>query len=269
MLSSQSLHSAACVAGSCCLVRRAPPRRSCSIRAASRKPRPGSETHELATAKRHMVSAANALAAEAGREMLRAGGSAIDAAIATQLVLNIVEPQSSGIGGGAFILYWDKAKSELKVYDGRETAPASARPTGFSSTASRCRSTTPCCRGSASACRASCGCWRTCTSSTASCRGPSCSSRRSASPSNGFEISQRLHFLLRLDGPASFVPAARRYFFTDGGSALPDRSPAEEPGIRRDAAAPSRPMVPTPSTTGRSRRRSSMRWRRRPSRPAA
>ena len=91
----------------------------------------GSETHELATAKRHMVSAANALAAEAGREMLRAGGSAIDAAIATQLVLNIVEPQSSGLGGGAFILYWDKAKAELKVYDGRETAPASARPDRF------------------------------------------------------------------------------------------------------------------------------------------
>ena len=78
-----------------------------------------------------MVSAANAIAAEAGREMLRAGGSAIDAAIATQLVLNIVEPQSSGLGGGAFILYWDKAKAELKVYDGRETAPASARPDRF------------------------------------------------------------------------------------------------------------------------------------------
>ena len=91
----------------------------------------GSDTHELATAKRHMVSAANAIAAEAGREMLRAGGSAIDAAIATQLVLNLVEPQSSGIGGGAFILYWDKAKCELKVYDGRETAPASARPDRF------------------------------------------------------------------------------------------------------------------------------------------
>src|SRR5262245_58995219 len=86
----------------------------------------GEQTHELVSAKRHMVSAANALAADAGREMLRAGGSAIDAAIVTQLVLNLVEPQSSGIGGGAFILYWDKAKAELKVYDGRETAPASA-----------------------------------------------------------------------------------------------------------------------------------------------
>ena len=91
----------------------------------------GSQTHALARANRHMVSAANAIAAEAGREMLRAGGSAIDAAIATQLVLNIVEPQSSGLGGGAFILYWDKAKAELKVYDGRETAPASARPDRF------------------------------------------------------------------------------------------------------------------------------------------
>ncbi len=78
-----------------------------------------------------MISAANAYAAEAGREMLRAGGSAIDAAIATQLVLNLVEPQSSGIGGGAFILYWDAARKELKAYDGRETAPASAKPDRF------------------------------------------------------------------------------------------------------------------------------------------
>ena len=91
----------------------------------------GLETHELATSKRHMVSATNGLAAEAGREMLRAGGSAIDAAIATQFVLNLVEPQSSGIGGGAFILHWDKANAELKVYDGRETAPASAHPDRF------------------------------------------------------------------------------------------------------------------------------------------
>ena len=78
-----------------------------------------------------MVVAANPYAAQAGLEILRKGGSAIDAAIATQLVLNLVEPQSSGIGGGAFILHWDKTKSELKTYDGRERAPNAAKPDRF------------------------------------------------------------------------------------------------------------------------------------------
>ncbi|MFJ4348964.1 gamma-glutamyltransferase [Pseudomonas sp. NPDC089401] len=73
-------------------------------------------------ASRHMVAAANPLASEAGRAMLRAGGSAIDAAIAMQMVLTLVEPQSSGIGGGGFILYWDGQR--VQAYDGRETAPA-------------------------------------------------------------------------------------------------------------------------------------------------
>ncbi|NVH60824.1 gamma-glutamyltransferase [Pseudomonas simiae] len=75
-------------------------------------------------AKRHMAAAANPLAAEAGSEMLRKGGSAIDAAIAMQAVLTLVEPQSSGIGGGAFIMLWDGKK--VHAYDGRETAPAGA-----------------------------------------------------------------------------------------------------------------------------------------------
>nr|WP_124361170.1 gamma-glutamyltransferase [Pseudomonas sp. R3-52-08] len=75
-------------------------------------------------AERHMAAAANPLAAQAGREMLRQGGSAIDAAIAMQAVLTLVEPQSSGIGGGAFIMLWDGAN--VHAYDGRETAPAGA-----------------------------------------------------------------------------------------------------------------------------------------------
>ena len=75
-------------------------------------------------AERHMAAAANPLAAEAGREMLRQGGSAIDAAIAMQAVLTLVEPQSSGIGGGAFIMLWDG--KNVQAYDGRETAPAGA-----------------------------------------------------------------------------------------------------------------------------------------------
>jgi gamma-glutamyltranspeptidase/glutathione hydrolase len=77
-----------------------------------------------ATAARHMAAAANPLAAEAGRDILRAGGSAVDAAIAMQMVLTLVEPQSSGIGGGAFLLHWDGQR--VQAFDGRETAPFAA-----------------------------------------------------------------------------------------------------------------------------------------------
>ncbi len=75
-------------------------------------------------ARKYMVAAANPLAVEAGYEMLRKGGSAIDAAIATQMVLTLVEPQSSGIGGGAFLVHYDGKKTQ--AFDGRETAPAAA-----------------------------------------------------------------------------------------------------------------------------------------------
>lgn len=81
------------------------------------------------SAQKYMVAAANPLATEAGYQMLKQGGSAVDAAIATQLVLTLVEPQSSGIGGGAFLLHWDGKK--VRAFDGRETAPASATETLF------------------------------------------------------------------------------------------------------------------------------------------
>ncbi|PUE62612.1 gamma-glutamyltransferase [Limnohabitans sp. 2KL-17] len=74
---------------------------------------------------RQAVAAANPLATDAGHQILRAGGSALDAAIAVQLVLGLVEPQSSGIGGGAFLLHFDGSK--VTAHDGRETAPAGAR----------------------------------------------------------------------------------------------------------------------------------------------
>ncbi len=79
---------------------------------------------QAAHADRQMVAAANPLAAQAGLQILRAGGSAVDAAIAMQMVLGLVEPQSSGIGGGAFLLHWDGRR--VQAYDGRETAPADA-----------------------------------------------------------------------------------------------------------------------------------------------
>ncbi len=86
---------------------------------------------QAVTARNWMVAAANPIAAEAGAEILRAGGNAIDAMVAVQLVLGLVEPQSSGLGGGAFLVYWDAAEKRLATFDGRETAPMAATPTLF------------------------------------------------------------------------------------------------------------------------------------------
>jgi gamma-glutamyltranspeptidase/glutathione hydrolase len=77
------------------------------------------------------VSAADPRAAAAGMEILRQGGSAADAAIAVMLALTVVEPQSSGIGGGGFLVYHDEARGRISTYDGRERAPAGAGPDLF------------------------------------------------------------------------------------------------------------------------------------------
>lgn len=74
----------------------------------------------------YFVAAANPLAVEAGLNVLRKGGSAVDAAIAVQAMLSLVEPQSSGLGGGAFLNYYDASTRNITIYDGRETAPAGA-----------------------------------------------------------------------------------------------------------------------------------------------
>ncbi|MEM6593525.1 MAG: gamma-glutamyltransferase [Pseudomonadota bacterium] len=78
-----------------------------------------------------MVAAANPLAVQAGAKVLRAGGSAADAMVAVQAVLGLVEPQSSGLGGGAFLVWYDAASGELTTLDGRETAPMAATPRLF------------------------------------------------------------------------------------------------------------------------------------------
>ena len=80
------------------------------------------------TARSFMVVSAHPLATQAGCEVLAAGGSAADAAVAVQAMLGLVEPQSSGLGGGAFVLHYDAATRAVQTYDGRETAPAAATP---------------------------------------------------------------------------------------------------------------------------------------------
>src|SRR6267143_225159 len=96
-------------------------------------PEPATEVvpKQLVTSQHFMVVAAHPLAARAGYDAIRQGGSAVDAAIATELVLNLVEPQSSGIGGGGFLLHYAASDAKLEAYDGRETAPASAKPGRF------------------------------------------------------------------------------------------------------------------------------------------
>ncbi len=90
------------------------------------EPPSGYTAKAIQYANKDMVSAANPLAVQAGVDILAKGGSAIDAAIAVQMVLNLVEPQSSGIGGGAFMLHLDKGASKIQAYDGREMAPKAA-----------------------------------------------------------------------------------------------------------------------------------------------
>ncbi|TCP44294.1 gamma-glutamyltransferase [Rhodovulum marinum] len=83
------------------------------------------------TANDWMIAAANPLAVEAGARILRAGGSAADAMVAVQAVLGLVEPQSSGLGGGAFLVWYDAETGAVTTLDGRETAPLAATPRLF------------------------------------------------------------------------------------------------------------------------------------------
>lgn len=92
---------------------------------------PAPATTAPASAAPAFVVAANPLASEAGMAVLRRGGSAVDAAVAVQAMLSLVEPQSSGVGGGAFMTYLDGATRTVSVYDGREVAPKGATPTMF------------------------------------------------------------------------------------------------------------------------------------------
>ncbi|PKP90352.1 MAG: gamma-glutamyltransferase, partial [Alphaproteobacteria bacterium HGW-Alphaproteobacteria-16] len=99
-------------------------------------PRAGTEVAAPATeaapqTRQAFVAAAHPLAAEAGLNVLRQGGSAVDAAVAIQAMLSLVEPQSSGLGGGAFMVRYDAKTRAVSVYDGRETAPAGAKPDMF------------------------------------------------------------------------------------------------------------------------------------------
>ncbi|MEE8333695.1 MAG: gamma-glutamyltransferase [Alphaproteobacteria bacterium] len=196
---------------------------------------------------RHMIAAANPHAARAGLEILRAGGSAVDATIAAQMVLTLVEPQSSGIGGGAFLLHYappsgqEGAKPTLNAYDGREAAPAGVTerhylgPDGkpmdyrrravgghsvavpgllrMAELAHQAHGKLPWARLFAPAIRLA---------------------------ERGFAVSPRLNRMITRNRQLPLFPAARRYFFTKGGKPLPVgallRNPDLADTLRRVAA---------------------------------
>lgn len=170
----------------------------------------------LATATRHMVAAANPYAVEAGREILRAGGSAVDAAIATQFVLGLVEPQSSGIGGGAFLVYWDNVRQAVTTFDGRETAPAAARPDRFMKDGKPLPFDTAVHSGLSVGVPGVMRLMEMAHAQYGKLPWAKLFEPAIALAENGFEVSTRLGLLLRWYGQQSFAPNARSYFFPDG-----------------------------------------------------
>ena len=169
-----------------------------------------------------MVATANPHASHAGVEILRAGGSALDAAIAVQMALNVVEPQSSGIGGGAFLLHWNDAEKKIAVYDGRETAPAAARPDRFLRPDG-----TPMSIGEAVGSGRSVGVPGVLRMlEIAHRKHGRLPWRQLFEPAirlaeKGFAVSPRLHRLIASDPLLRRHPAARAYFYLPDGAALP------------------------------------------------
>jgi gamma-glutamyltranspeptidase / glutathione hydrolase len=186
----------------------------------------------LVKAKRHMVVAAHPLAAEAGLAILRKGGSAVDAGIATQMVLNLVEPQSSGIGGGAFILYWDTAAKQLASIDGRETAPSAATPELFLDEQGN-----PLPRDAAMASGLSVGVPGVIAAlKLAHDKYGKLPWEELFQPAivlarDGFPVSPRLAKLLAEQDPGSFAPEARAYFFDPQGRPWPSGYKLANPAL--------------------------------------
>lgn len=182
----------------------------------------GFQQKPLVKAKRHMVVAAHPLAAEAGLAILRKGGSAVDAGIATQMVLNLVEPQSSGIGGGGYILHWEADASKLTSIDGRETAPSAATPELFLDAAGK-----PLSRAAATASGLSVGVPGILAAlKLAHDRHGKLPWVELFQPAivlarDGFPVSPRLAKMLSSMDPASFTPEARNYFFDTQGRPWP------------------------------------------------
>ena len=180
--------------------------------------------------KKYAISAANPHASRAGLGMLRAGGSAVDAAIAAQAVLTLVEPQSSGIGGGAFLLHYSRKAREVEAYDGRETAPSAAGPDLFLGADEKPLKFYDAVIGGRSV--GTPGVLRML--ELAHEKHGRLSWARLFDPAialaaNGFQISPRLHYFIGRAKGLKRYAAARRYFFTPDGKPKPAGSILKNP----------------------------------------
>lgn len=191
--------------------------------------------------RQHMISSANPLASSAGRDILRAGGSAVDAAIAAQAVLTLVEPQSSGIGGGAFLMHFRKSDGRVEAFDGRETAPAAIRPDAFVTADGKRRSFRDVSTGGAAI--GVPGILRMLAMAHkehGKLPWARLFERAISLSENGFPISPRLHAMIRRSKDLRNFPAARAYFLTPDGKAKPGgallRNPPLADTYRRLAA---------------------------------
>ena len=193
----------------------------------------GYASKPLARARHFMLASANPLATQAGYGILKRGGSATDAAIATQLVLAVVEPQSSGLGGGAFMVHYEAQGGAVQVYDSRETAPAAAtadrflkggKPIPFRDAVNNGRSvgTPGLLRGLELAHRQHGRLpWKTLFEPAIQVA------------SQGFAVSPRLHALLASTPELAEQPAAARYFYAPDGQAWPVGHVLRNPELAR------------------------------------
>ena len=179
---------------------------------------------EPGTASRQMVVAANPYAAEAGLDILRRGGSAVDAAIAVQLVLTLVEPQSSGIGGGAFMLYHEPGEGgtgTFRAYDGREVAPAAITPDLFGDVERSYQGFLNAVLGGRSVgVPGVVAMLKKAHDAHGRLAWGDLFERAIGLASQGFEVSPRLNYLIQTDPLLPKVPGTRDYFFDDDGRAV-------------------------------------------------
>lgn len=183
---------------------------------------------------KYMISAANPLAAEAGRKILEKGGSAVDAAIATQLVLTLVEPQSSGIGGGAFLVHFNNVNKKIQTYDGREMAPAAVKEDHFLKNDGKpLKFYEAVVGGRAVGAPGALAMLKKAHDTHGKLPWNTLFEDAITLAQTGFKISPRLHFLLNRDKYLKTKEPARSYFYTSEGNAKAEGTVLKNPELAK------------------------------------